>query len=64
MERDTLDSSLQSSKTKTRISLTSVFVYNPTLKPPKHGPQDEDAIQDAKIMFFFPHHYDQHEKRK
>lgn len=31
-------------KLKLNLQITSVFLYNPTLKPPKSGAQDEDAV--------------------
>jgi hypothetical protein len=40
-----------------------VFLINPTLKPTKPKPAEEEYT-DAKILFFYPHTIDIHEQRK
>ena len=45
------------------MSIGSVFLIDPTLKPQMAKPQDEDYT-DAKILFYFPPSQDIHERRK
>jgi len=46
-----------------KLSIGSVFIVNPTLKPKTKKPQEEE-FTDAKIMFFYPQSIDIHERRK
>jgi hypothetical protein len=45
------------------MKIGSVFIMNPTFKPQKDRPEEEEYT-DAKIMFFYPPTVDIHEKRK
>jgi hypothetical protein len=45
------------------MSIGSVFIIDPTLKPLSKKPQEEEYT-DAKILFFYPKNIDQHERRK
>lgn len=46
-----------------KIKIGSIFVMDPTLKPQKEKPEEEE-FTDAKIMYFHPISTDIHEKRK
>jgi hypothetical protein len=50
-------------QTLKQMSIGSVFLIDPTLKPTMAKPQDEDYT-DAKILFYFPESQDIHERRK
>ena len=45
------------------MTIGSVFIVDPTLKPKAKKPQEEE-FTDAKIMFFYPPNIDIHERRK
>lgn len=46
-----------------KIKIGSLFILDPTLKPKKAKPEEEE-FTDAKIVFFHPSSTDIHEKRK
>ena len=46
-----------------KITIGSVFAIDPTLKPKKKKPAEEE-FTDAKILFFYPSSLDIHERRK
>ena len=53
----------QTVKMLDQIKIGSVFLVDPTLKPTKPKPQEEE-FTDAKILFFYPQSVDIHEQRK
>lgn len=53
----------QTQKMLEQIKIGSVFLLDPTLRPTKPKPQEEE-FTDAKILFFYPHTIDIHEQRK
>ena len=44
------------------ISLKSLFIFDPTLKPKCKKPTEND-VQDAKLLFYYPNSEDHHIKR-
>lgn len=46
-----------------KIKIGSLFFMDPTFKPQKAKPEEEEYT-DAKIMYFHPNTLDIHEKRK
>ena len=46
-----------------KLSIGSVFIIDPTLKPKARKPAEEE-FTDAKILFFYPESIDIHERRK
>jgi len=46
-----------------KLTIGSVFLVDPTLKPKTKKPAEEE-FTDAKILFFYPQSLDIHERRK
>jgi hypothetical protein len=56
-------STAQTIKMLQEIKIGSVFLIDPSLKPTKPKPQEEE-FTDVKILFFYPQTIDIHEQRK
>ena len=62
MDKSTTNLSDKLDATKFLFSIKTILLYNPTLKPDKAKPQEED-IQDAKLLYYYPDETQIEEKR-